>query len=276
MTSERSHDAWDEAAEAASRAGVRIVAADSNARSHQAAELVARIWGGAGSADLAEPGLLRALEHAGNYVVLALDEGERPVGVCVAFFSSPPLAHLHSHIAGVASPAVGRGVGVAMKLHQRAWTLERGVTRVRWTFDPLIRRNAHFNLRKLGAAVTEYLPDFYGRMSDARNAGHGSDRFLVQWALDVVPTGALGHLELPEWVALRGEREPVFVQPPEPGSSGTVALPPDMEALRREAPDLARTWRELTGRVFEATIAAGTHRITGVDDAGRYRLEPLP
>ena len=52
-----------------------------------------------------------------------------------------------------------------------------------WTFDPLVRRNAYFNLHKLGArAVDQYLPDFYGRMTDGINAGDTtSDRLYIQW-----------------------------------------------------------------------------------------------
>ena len=39
-----------------------------------------------------------------------------------------------------------------------------------WTFDPLVSRNARFNLTKLGAHAVEYLPDFYGAMEDGINS----------------------------------------------------------------------------------------------------------
>src|SRR3712207_7442617 len=62
------------------------------------------------------------------------------------------------------------------KLHQRAWAIARGVHEVAWTFDPLVARNAWFNLTKLGARATEYLPNFYGPMDDGINGADESDR----------------------------------------------------------------------------------------------------
>ena len=53
-----------------------------------------------------------------------------------------------------------------------------------WTFDPLVRANARFNLVKLGAVAVAYLTDFYGEMQDGINAGDRSDRCAVKWELD--------------------------------------------------------------------------------------------
>ena len=36
---------------------------------------------------------------------------------------------------------------------------------MRWTYDPLIRRNARLNLVRLGAEVVAFLPDFYGELA---------------------------------------------------------------------------------------------------------------
>ena len=68
-----------------------------------------------------------------------------------------------------------------MKLHQRAWAADHGLAWVTWTFDPLVRRNAWFNIGVLGAEVHEYLVDFYGPIDDSINAGDESDRLLVAW-----------------------------------------------------------------------------------------------
>ena len=92
--------------------------------------------------------------------------------------------HLHSHLLAVAEDRRGQGLGLALKQSQRAWALQRGITRVTWTFDPLVVRNAELNLRRLGAVAGEYLPDHYGRMRDAFNAGDATDRLLVRWQLD--------------------------------------------------------------------------------------------
>ena len=80
-----------------------------------------------------------------------------------------------------------RNVGYALKLHQRAWALQRGIATITWTFDPLVRRNAYFNLAKLGVRATRYLPNFYGAMQDPINAGDDTDRLLVDWDLASPP-----------------------------------------------------------------------------------------
>src|SRR5215207_10130371 len=80
-------------------------------------------------------GLLRALAHSGAYVVGAF-AGTRMVGASAGFFTAPPDAVLHSHITGVAPGGEHRGIGFALKVHQRAWALARGVPEVVWTFDP--------------------------------------------------------------------------------------------------------------------------------------------
>jgi hypothetical protein len=56
----------------------------------------------------------------------------------------------------------GMRLGERLKHYQRDIVREMGVEKMFWTFDPLVARNAHFNLNRLGASVAEYLPNFYG------------------------------------------------------------------------------------------------------------------
>ena len=74
-----------------------------------------------------------------------------------------------------------------MKLAQRASCLDRGIGLVRWTFDPLVARNAHLNIGKLGATCDRFHRDYYGEMTDAVNVGDRSDRLVVRWLLDREP-----------------------------------------------------------------------------------------
>ena len=111
---------------------------------HQAAALLGDIWGVPDKPPL-NAELLRALAKADSYVAAAFD-GATMVGVCVGFHSAPAARTMHSHIAGVTPAMAGRHVGFALKLHQRAWCLDRGITRMEWTYDPLVARNAYFNL----------------------------------------------------------------------------------------------------------------------------------
>ena len=81
-------------------------------------------------------------------------------------------------------------LGVRLKLYQRRWGLERGITHVRWTFDPFRYVNATLNLHRLGATAATYLPDYYGEMAGI-NSGLGSDRLLVDWELGSHTVAAL-------------------------------------------------------------------------------------
>ncbi|WP_432939094.1 GNAT family N-acetyltransferase [Kribbella sp. CA-253562] len=236
--------------------------------------------------------LLRALTKAGNYVSGAYD-GDELIGACVGFFSAPAEVAMHSHVAGVSGRARGRNVGFALKLHQRAWALRRGVTAISWTFDPLVRRNAYFNLNKLAAEPAEYLTNFYGDMHDGINNGDDTDRLLVRWQLEspAVTEAASGHppgpaaKTLPEaTVALsRTPDDHPTIHPPAasrvPGvSSGLgdrvmlVAVPADIEGLRHTAPAAAKAWRAALREVLGGLLADGW-QVTGFDRTGWYVLE---
>ena len=147
--------------------------------------------------------LLRAISFAGGYVSGARRDGVL-VGASVGFLGRHDgELHLHSHISGVLPEVQGRHVGLALKQHQRAWALSRGIAMIEWTFDPLVRRNAYFNLIKLGARVVGYEPAFYGAMHDAFNEGDETDRAVIRWRLDA-PAAASEHHD--GAVILRGRR----------------------------------------------------------------------
>ncbi|MGA8453792.1 MAG: hypothetical protein WB800_00195, partial [Streptosporangiaceae bacterium] len=176
-------DSAAQAAEAAARAsGVQIRELAEVDDLQRLCVLVDEIWHPEPTNPPVTAEFLRALAYAGNYVTGAF-AGDQLVGICVGFFASPAEHAMHSHIAGVSLRLPGRHVGFALKLHQRAWALSRDVTTIAWTFDPLVCRNAYFNIVKLGAAAAEYLPDFYGAMDDLINAGDDSDRLLAVWPL---------------------------------------------------------------------------------------------
>ena len=157
----------DEAVQAADAAalaaGVAVREISDLAELADVVGLYASIWGRDANPPMTLE-LLRAFTKAGNYVGGAFEDG-RLVGACVGFFHAPSEDALHSHIAGVSRDVLGRHVGFALKLHQRAWAMLRGVSEIAWTFDPLVSRNAWFNLVKLAARPVEYLPNFYGAMA---------------------------------------------------------------------------------------------------------------
>ncbi|WP_051468910.1 hypothetical protein [Actinomadura oligospora] len=229
--------------------------------------LVEEIWGVDADGDPVSAEMMRALSHAGNYVAGAYQDG-RLVGASVAFFATPIGTSLHSHLTGVSG--AGRGVGLALKLHQRDWARARGLSRITWTFDPLVRRNAYFNLVKLGARPVEYLPSFYGAMGDAINSGDESDRVLAAWDINETET-RLGDPGRPAEYALR-DRD----GRPETMDTGArrvlIELPADIETLRRTDPDAARAWRMAVREVLGGLLADGA-RVTGFHDRTAYVVD---
>jgi predicted GNAT superfamily acetyltransferase len=258
-----SERAAERAAASAARAGVRILPLDTLAGVQEAAALFAQVWRTEPATPPLAAEVMRAVEHAGGYVVGAY-EGERLVGASSGFLGlagSTPV--LHSHISGVCEP--GRGIGLALKLHQKAWALQRGICSITWTFDPLVRRNAWFNLAKLGAVGVEYLVDFYGPMSDGVNGGESSDRLFTRWDLTAAPSpvaveGALLLLDdrdgTPAPAAAAPRREPLL-----------VALPEDVEALRASHPSIAREWRLAVREALVPAFADG-YRASGITRDG--------
>lgn len=217
-------------------------AADAVIRAASGAELVAffeSIWG---PGRVGEPSFVRAIVHAGNSALVAV-RGDRVIGGALGVLGWDGGLHLHSHMVAVDPSVRGAGVGFALKLTQRAECLAHGVTEMRWTYDPLIRRNAHLNLVKLGATVLAYRPDFYGSLDDRINGTDATDRFEVSWLLDA-PVGAAAD-----------------------DGPADVVLPPDYEALRREHPASARALRAETAALF---ASAGRILFTG----DGYRMVP--
>lgn len=164
----------------------------------RAGELEALVWG-AGAHDIVPSALMRALTINGG-VINAAFAGAQMVGVALAF---PGVRGgrliLWSHMTGVHPDYQGRDIGFTLKQNQRTWALQRGFDEIRWTFDPLQRGNANFNLHRLGAVANLYHEDFYGIMRDGINPPLPSDRLEVIWALKSPRVAALasGQMQLP-------------------------------------------------------------------------------
>ncbi len=241
-----------------------------------AAELLLQVWPGPQTP--VETSLLIALAHAGNYCAGAFDAGGRLVGVCVGFFAEPLGQVLHSHVAGVLPEATDGGVGTALKQHQRQWCEHRGLSTVAWTYDPLVARNAWFNLSRLGARPADYLVDFYADLSDGRNAGQGSDRLLVHWPVTAAPPQAPSTHEQGSAVLLVGtENEPVEAEPDSAALIRTVAVPDDIETVRARDPETGRRWRYAFRDTYRG-LAGDGWRVTGFvraspRTAAHYELE---
>jgi predicted GNAT superfamily acetyltransferase len=182
-----------------------------------------------------------------------------------------------------------RGIGERLKRHQRELLLDRGVNLARWTFDPLEARNARLNLSRLGGTVSEYRRDYYGEAVSVLHEGIGTDRLILDWdlpgdrvdrrlrGLDPVPGSAIlagvpvanaPHIRsgIPDCHGPDLEREEDRL---------ALAVPADIQGLKRADPEAARHWRAVTRGVFEAYLSRGYRAVEFVagDGFGYYLLE---
>ena len=166
----------------------------------------------------------------------------------------------YSHVMAVAKDYQNKGVGARLKWAQRERALSEGRKLIKWTWDPMLGRNAHFNLNRLGATVESYLDDFYGIDYGAdERLGLPSDRLSATWKIDSARVHALG----------KGADAPF-----EGKRAGSIAVPADWYVfLKRDAQrarDEQTRVREEFKRAFaNGLICAGFER--GLDES-RYVL----
>ena len=114
----------------------------------------------------------------------SVSDGQAEAALAPAGGNGKPRAYLHSHMLAVREGYRNRGLGVRLKLAQRADALARGIRHMEWTFDPLEIKNAYLNIHKLGAIVRRYEVNFYGVSSSRLQGGLPTDRLVAEWQLD--------------------------------------------------------------------------------------------
>jgi predicted GNAT superfamily acetyltransferase len=226
--------------------------------------------------------MLLAAVHNGGLAIGAY-AGNNLIGASFGFAGlyttpdGPRLKH-HSHLLAVHPDWQSQGIGFALKRAQWQMVRKQGIDRITWTYDPLLSRNAHLNITRLGAVCNSYLRSEYGEMLDALNAGLPSDRFQVDWWVNTErvrrrlsrrrrPPLTLDQYRLAEATLLEASRgrETTAHPPQEPASiSGSLVLveiPSNFLALKTADLALARDWRFYTREVFEKAFA-GSYLVT--------------
>jgi predicted GNAT superfamily acetyltransferase len=135
----------------------------------------------------------------------------------------------YSHMMAVDAQFQNQGVGAQLKWAQRARALSEGRDYIKWTFEPMRARNAHFNLNRLGVVVREYAPNFYGTdysldPSEKGIKGLDSDRLFASWDLSSPRVEAFSRRE--EFPIGAAER--------------AVEIPVDFSALLKSNPEQAK------------------------------------
>ena len=140
--------------------------------------------------------------------------------------------------------------------------------------------NARLNLRHLGAASRETLPDFYGTTSSALHHGLATDRLFVRWELgrphvarraagDAATPPPLETLPTVNEVAWRGGVP--ASSPPRLDLDGPellLEIPTDWDAVVRTSAGLARGWQDVVRRGFESLFGRGYTALDFVSTGG--------
>lgn len=153
-------------------------------------ELQRAVWPG-NDTEIVPVHMLATAVHNGGVVIGAFDQlpGEdtpKLVGFVFGFPGfyqtpdGPRLKHC-SHMLGVHPQYRDQGLGFSLKRAQWQVVRHQSLDRITWTYDPLMSRNAHLNISKLGAVCNTYRENFYGVLRDGINVGLPSDRFQVDW-----------------------------------------------------------------------------------------------
>jgi predicted GNAT superfamily acetyltransferase len=174
----------------------------------------------------------------------------------------------YSHMMAVAKDYQNKGVGARLKWAQRERALGEGRKLIKWTWDPMQARNAHFNLNRLGAVVEAYAGNFYGidystEASLTDRIGLPSDRLFATW-----------HLNSERVCALANGAAMPFAGTP----AGSIAIPSQWNALVKSDPqraleEQARVREEFRDAFAQSLICAGFER---AEEQSSYLLFQKP
>lgn len=152
----------------------------------------------------------------------------------------------YSHMMAVAKDFQNKGVGARLKWAQRERALSEGRRYIKWTWDPMQARNAHFNLNRLGVVVDTYAENLYGTDYNADpdqvegKPGLQSDRLFGNWYLQSPRVEALARGEV-----LNAK------------SVGAISIPAEWTALIRNDVALARNEQVRVRTEFQKAFAEG-------------------
>ena len=257
--------------------GVVLRPLTTTAEYDEAVALQDEIWG-SGFSDRVPASILRVAQKVGGVTAAAFDHAGAMLGFVFGLTGVRNGRLVHwSDMLAVREHARGHHLGERLKHYQRDILRTLGVETMYWTFDPLVARNAHFNLNRLGATIAEYIPNFYG--SNTGSILHGAlptDRFVAEWAITPPADEGAPRAAPPRTgAAVRtasvhdGHVRVIDAFPDDPRV--LVPIPPDIEPVLRNDPASALEWRLATREAMTYYLARG-YRITGFHRAADGEL----
>lgn len=243
----------------------------------QVATLETLVWN-MGAEDAVPHNMMMAVIHSGGLVNGAYEDG-----ALVGFGLCQPMRHgsqwgLWSHMAGVLPRMQGKGVGFGIKQHQRRWALEHDFPLICWTFDPLQRGNANFNLRILKGSTNTHHTNLYGAMTDGINAGMESDRLEIAWWLSAPEVVAAADGQPPPPAASSAPREDFLLFTDDEGMPRLrepltvksryhfAEIPKNLGALKQKSIDQAKDWQFKLRTALQYAFAQGYRAVDFAED----------
>ncbi len=235
----------------------------------QACVLMQREVWGPGYDDVVAASVMQIAVHVGGIVLGAFAADGELVGFIFGLTGIKDGKTVHwSHLLGVRDAVRNAGVGRMLKERQRAELARMGISETHWTFDPLVAKNAHLNLNRLGASVAEYVRDMYGTTGSPLHYGMATDRLVVSCPPD----------RNPGWrVPLSGtmiSNAPVLTRVAQPGDVQLrlasklppvvlIEVPTDIQSVIAQSPADAADWRMTVRHHFEWALSNG-YTVTGL------------
>lgn len=234
----------------AARDGPTVRRVQTLAEYHECVAIQRETWG-ADFNEFVSATILQLAQKLGGVVAGAFASDGRMLGFVFGMTGIVDGRLVHwSDMLAVRPEARGDRLGERLKHYQRGLARATGAQAMYWTFDPLVARNAHLNLARLGARVVEYVPNMYG--DSTGSPLHGAlptDRLVVEWDLSA-SDGASGARVAGDGVPRDG------VAPDSVPSDGDlrIPIPPDVQAV---APDVRAAWRATTRDAFLISLGRG-------------------
>lgn len=227
-------------------------------------DLQGDVWGPEWT-DTVPASLLQVATYVGGIALGAFTTAGALVGFLFGLTGVENGEVIHwSHILGVRDATRNLGVGRMLKEAQRAELARRGVNRMSWTFDPLVAKNAHLNLNRLGARVVEYVPDMYGKTTSPLHYGLATDRLVVTCDTHASPPPDQRESPPPAPVLsldsqLDGSPFDGRALPPRL----RIEIPTDIRQVIEQAPATAAAWREAVRSHFQWALS-NAYEVTGL------------
>jgi len=226
-------------------------------------------WG-AGFSDRVPAAILRVAQKVGGVSAAAFDADGQMLGFVFGLTGVRDGRLVHwSDMLAVREHARGKHLGERLKIYQRDVLRDIGVQTMFWTFDPLVARNAHFNLNRLGAGIADYVPNFYG--ANTGSILHGdlpTDRLVAEWELTAGTTaparsanGTAGRSDDVPRTSIVDGGQPRGIVPLPDAPRVRVPIPRDIETVLSSDAAVALSWRLATRDAIMHYLARG-YRVT--------------